>query len=162
MNPLHFDLTDLLERCRTALLDAEPTPVAHNDLKDLRNNRLPETLRSRSINVYAIWARKRGTSSWTAKYIGQRTARSCWARVCEHLFHVHAQTESKLEQVRAALHDGFEIGVTGILVEPDSLRLTIEDELIRVGSREPEALAWNTRSRARRTNGARRGCRPTK
>lgn len=149
MSRLYLNLAKLIERCRAALLDSAPTAINHTDLVDLRKNRLPDALRKRSINVYALWTRKKGTSLWALKYIGQRSTNSCWRRVCEHLFHVNHRTESKLERVREALRDGYEIGITGILVEPDSLRLTLEDELIRLGSRDPGSLPWNRKSRAK-------------
>ncbi len=154
MSRLHLNLTDFIERCRVALLDTSPTAVDHADLIDLRKNQLPDTLRKNSINIYALWTRKKSTSEWTLKYIGQRTTTACWRRVSEHLFHVYHGTESKLERVREALRNGHEIGVTAILVEPDSLRLTVEDELIRLSSRDAGSLPWNRKSREQKARHA--------
>jgi hypothetical protein len=149
MSDLSLDLSALIERCRAALIDSAPTLISHSDLNNLRNNRLPESLITTPINVYALWSRKIGVEAWELQYIGQRTSKQGWRRVCEHLFHVYEGTESKLKRVRQALHEGQEIGVTGILVEPDSLRLTIEDELIAIITRTKGALPWNKKSRSK-------------
>lgn len=154
MSELQADLSDLLQRCKVALLDAEPTTVTYSDLDDLRKNQLPDSLGTSPINLYAIWCRQKCSAAWTLQYIGQRSSNYGWARVRQHLFHTPAGTQSKLELVREALISDQEIGITGILVEPDSLRLSLEDELIRQATRQVGTLPWNKKSRSRaRGNG---------
>lgn len=149
VNRLEADLCDLLERCRKALLDSDPVPVMYDDLIDLRKNQLPDSIRNSDINIYAIWTRQNDSAGWRVQYIGQRSSRHGWSRVQQHLFHKPAGTQSKLDLVRDAIASGLQIGITGILVEPDFLRLSIEDELIRRETRQKGALPWNRRSRSK-------------
>ena len=154
MGKFQADLTQLLELCRAALLETTPSVVVHADLNDLRKNKLPDSLGTSPINLYAIWSRQKGSDSWALQYIGQRSVKNGWERIRQHLFHTPAGTESKLHRVREALNAGQEFGVTAILVEPDYLRLSIEDELIRQTTRQAGTLPWNKRSRAKvRGNG---------
>ena len=148
MSVLALDISAFVERCRAALLNGEPTPVEHKDKESLRNNRLPKLLTQRSINIYAIWSRAGGATSWSLRYIGQRERQSGWQRVREHLFHKADKTESKLHRVKAALSRGEEFAVSAILVEPDCLRLTVECELIRIVTRDGGELPWNRKSRS--------------
>ena len=160
MSQLHEHLTALLERCKATLIDAEPTPIAHNGIDDLRNSKLPESLGSSAINLYALWSRPEGTENWSLQYIGQRTATKCCSRLREHLFHKPDKTQSKLDLVKEALRQGHELGVTTTLVEPDYLRLSIEDELIRQTTLT-HALPWNKRSRSKiRSTGPNRSFKP--
>ena len=145
MANLHLDLTDLIESCRTALLDNTPQLIEYKDVAELRNNSLPTELIVSPINVYALWTRAKG-ANWSLKYIGQRSVKKGWSRVGEHLFWKHPKTQSKLDQVLQALLAGEELGVTGILVTPDSLRLTVEAELISLSSKNG-GLPWNQKGK---------------
>ena len=152
MSQFVAELMMLVERCRTTLLDSPPVLIEHFDLEDLGRNQLPVSLGTQPINLYAIWSRPKGTTCWELHYIGQRSEKYGWRRVREHLFHAYRGTESKVERVREALRAGREFGVTAMHVEPDFLRLSIEDELIRRVSRQQGALPWNKRSRAKKTD----------
>ena len=147
MTSFHLDLADLIEQCRDALLHSEPRVIAYADLSELRNNSLPTDLISSSINVYALWTRLPG-SGWTLKYIGQRSKNNGWRRVGEHLFWKHPKTKSKLEHVAQSLLAGEDVGVTAILVEPDSLRLAVEAELISLSSCTEGSLPWNKKGKS--------------
>ena len=147
---INADLAQLIQRCKETLLHSEPVVIAHGDLSDLRNNSLPDTLGLNPINLYALWSRKKGEGKWHLQYIGQRSAKHGWARVKQHLFHKPAGTESKLQRVREALESGHEFGVTYLLVEPDYLRLSVEDEVIRQVTEKNGALPWNKRSRGKK------------
>jgi len=149
MSSFTLDITAFVEKCKAALLNGEPTPIEHKDKENLRNNCLPKPLTQSSINVYAIWSRVIGATSWSLQYIGQREYQKGWQRVGEHLFHKAEKTESKLDLVRAALSKGEEFAISAILVEPDCLRLTVECELIRVVTRDGGELAWNQKSRSK-------------
>ena len=145
MANLQLDLSDLIERCRSALLESIPRAIEYADVAELRNNSLPTDLILSPINIYALWTRSKG-GTWSLKYIGQRSVKKGWSRVCEHLFWKHPKTQSKLDQVLQALLAGDEIGVTAILVTPDSLRLTVEAELISCCSRDG-GLPWNQKGK---------------
>jgi hypothetical protein len=145
MANLHLDLAELVEKCRAALLQSTPRLIAYTDIADLRNNSLPSDLVLSPINIYALWTRAED-GDWRVKYIGQRSIKKGWSRVCEHLFWKHPKTQSKLDQVLQALLAGEEIGVTGILVTPDSLRLAVEAELISYCSKD-DGLPWNQKGK---------------
>lgn len=82
-------------------------------------------------------------------YIGQRSLKFGWSRVEQHLFSTPKRTQSKLNEVRAAIDFGSQIGVTAIQVQPDSMRLAIEEELISRNSLSAEHLVWNKKARAK-------------
>ena len=146
MVELHLDIADLVDKCRAALLEATPHAIPYIDVTDLRRNSLPLDLVASPINVYALWARAKG-AGWELKYIGQRSSKKGWQRVGEHLFWKHPKTQSKLDNVLQSLLAGQELGVTGILVSPDSLRLAVEAELIRTTS-GAGVLDWNKKGKS--------------
>lgn len=134
---------------QTSFVDAaEPCPIDYSDRQDLANNRLPPLLRTSPINIYALWKRIEG-ENWRLMYIGQRRFKSGWSRIEQHLFSKPQGTQSKLLEVRAVIESGAEIGITAILVEPDSMRLAIEDELIYRNSMYTEHIIWNLKGRAK-------------
>lgn len=67
----------------------------------------------------------------------------------QHLFSTPQGKKSKLQEVRAAIESGAQMGVTAILVEPDSMRLSIEEELINRNSLSVGHLPWNRKARAK-------------
>lgn len=138
---IRLDLSAAIGQASRGLFDSVPTHIEYVDRTDTSSTRLPDVLAARRINVYALWTRGFDESGWTLRYVGQRSVRVGVRRLSDHLFHVHEKTESKLRYVREALAAGLEIGVTGVLVEPDSLRLTIEDELITIAKQR--GTLWN-------------------
>jgi len=92
-------------------------------------------------NIYFLF------SNGVLKYIGQRQASGIKTRLGQHLFgksfsvdknNVQNGTVSKWDKVKKELDKGNEITFKTILVEPDTLRTTIELELI--SKLKPE---WN-------------------
>ena len=84
-------------------------------------------------NIYFIF------SDGILKYIGQRQAKGIRTRLDQHLFgksysvdqnNKQNGTISKWDKVKYELNIGKEINFKTILIEPDSLRTTIELELI--------------------------------
>jgi len=84
-------------------------------------------------NIYFLF------SNGELKYIGQRQANGIKTRLDQHLFgksfsvdhnNVQNGTISKWDKVKEELDRGKEITFKTILIEPDSLRTTIELELI--------------------------------
>jgi hypothetical protein len=84
-------------------------------------------------NIYFIF------SDGVLKYIGQRQAKGIRTRLDQHLFgksysvdknNKQNGTISKWDKVKYELNIGKEINFKTILIEPDSLRTTIELELI--------------------------------
>ena len=148
MLPLQVDISSMIAAAQDRLVKSEPYVIEYADKLALKNNKLPPSLAVNPINIYALWKREQG-KTWELMYIGQRSFESGWPRVREHLFHKHPKTQSKLAKVRIALESGAEIGVTGILVQPDSMRLAIEEELICRNSQSAQHLVWNLKARAK-------------
>lgn len=149
VDALHIDLSDLLATAQELLLEAAPNPIDYRDRTDLANNELQSSLRDSPINVYALWKRANDSEEWELMYIGQRSYKNGWSRVKQHLFSTPKGTQSKLKEVQSAIKTGAQIGVTGILVKPDSLRLSVEEELIQRNSSSGSHLPWNQKSRAK-------------
>lgn len=147
MDELNINISRFLDTCELQLLRTVPTPISYIDKLALKNNNLPDTLGSSPLNVYALWEKKPGAAGWTPVYIGQRTSLYGWSRIKEHLFHVYPGTQSKLHRVKVAIESGSEIGITSILVMPDSMRLTVEDELIFRCTTADTDLLWNNKAR---------------
>ncbi|UWE16089.1 hypothetical protein [Herbaspirillum huttiense] len=154
MNELKVDITQLIERCEEALLRGEKTLVIYRDRENLKNNVLPAEIQPVRVNIYALWGRVNADAPWQLMYIGQRQLVSGWARVKQHLFHKHADTQSKIDQVRGWLKKNGEIAVSAILVAPDSMRLAIEEELIKRNSVDPTQLTWNKKGKGKKKNAA--------
>src|SRR5690606_5655091 len=123
--------------------------IDYVDTKALENNELSPSIGRSPINVYALWKRTGAAEKWELMYIGQRSRHSGWSRVQQHLFATPQGTQSKLREVRTAIHSGAQMGVTAILVEPDSLRLSVEEELINRNSSADGHLPWNRKGRAK-------------
>lgn len=145
MTPLTLNIQTLVEQAQTALLSSPPIPVSHNDLENLAANQHPKEIAGRTFNVYALWSRATPQSSWKLMYIGERHSRSGLKRLEEHLFKVGKGTQSKLKEVRATLREGAQMGVTAILVKPESMRLAVEEELLQRNSLHVGQLPWNKR-----------------
>ena len=147
MKILEIDILCLVQLSQTALLEIAPVPISYVDKLKLKNNFLPEILGKNLINIYALWMRKSFVDKWVPMYIGQRTCNEGWSRVKQHLFHTPSGTWSKIKEVTKFIEAGYDIGVTFINVTPDSMRLTLEDELIFHNTSSSNALPWNDKSR---------------
>ena len=143
MTPLQLNIQLLVEQAQAALLDSIPIPVNHNDVENLSANNHPEQIAGRNFNVYALWSRPTPQSSWKLMYIGERHSQSGLKRLSEHLFKVGKGTQSKLEEVRTILRGGAQMGVTAIMIKPESMRLAIEEELLQRNSSFLGQLPWN-------------------
>ncbi|WP_143599106.1 hypothetical protein [Variovorax boronicumulans] len=149
MDALHIDISALIAAAQKRLLESAPVLIDYADRTALEKNQLPPLLGKSQINVYALWKRANSEEKWELMYIGQRSRQSGWSRVAQHLFSTPQGTQSKLQEVRAAIEAGAQIGVTGILIEPDSMRLSIEEELISRNSSSDSHLLWNRKARAK-------------
>lgn len=149
MNDLHIDISNLISTAQRRLIAAVPHMIDYADKEELKNNRLPASLKNSQINIYALWKRDKPENKWELMYIGQRSFKSGWTRVEQHLFSTPEGTQSKLKEVRTAIESGAQIGVTAILVEPDSMRLSVEEELINRNSQSKDKLLWNKKARAK-------------
>ncbi len=147
--PLGLD--EFAESCARELFKQEPYQFIFpggcsiqywpaSEIKAL-NKEFLESLRN-GANIYALFIRKSGTGkSWSPVYVGQRKSTGLRERITQHLIKKHVRTGSMLENVKSVVPDGQEIGVSIIKVEPESLRLFVEETIIATYKNE---LVWNT------------------
>ena len=107
-----------------------------------QNEYLLGSLRKKA-NIYAIYTKK-GNGKWALKYVGQRKSEGMRQRITEHLITKNAQTGSKLDGVREAVHQKLKIGVKFIKVEPEAMRTYVEEEIINC-----ENPDWNIHSKSK-------------
>ena len=89
-------------------------------------------------SVYAILGCQERECELT--YIGTRNKLNLYGRIEEHLVKKSDSTSSALERVKSSVWRGSGIEISYILVEPDNLRLFVEQELI-----EKLNPPWNKR-----------------
>lgn len=105
------------------------------------NHVLLKSLRHRA-NVYAIWVRDPARKEpWRPVYVGERKSDGLRDRITQHLIAKDHRTGSMLEAIKTAVSSGKEIALSFLKVQPESLRLYIEETII---SRNKENLPWNT------------------
>jgi hypothetical protein len=100
-----------------------------------------KSLRNRG-NVYAIFVRPVGKkTAWSHMYVGERKSAGLRQRMTEHLIDKDHRTGSMLEAVKTAISANQAIGLSFIKVEPESLRLFVEETII---AKHKQELPWNT------------------
>jgi hypothetical protein len=104
------------------------------------NDTFLKSLRGRA-NVYALFVRRSGSERWLPVYVGERKSAGLRERLTQHLINKHHQTGSMLEAVKTAVAAGDEIGISLIKVQPESLRLFVEESIIAA---HKDKLPWNT------------------
>lgn len=142
----------LVAAANTALLDRAPAIIIYTNTTDLSANASNnEGLIKQEVgigaNIYAVWSRDNGSEPWRVMYIGQRTQQFVVERIKQHLFKTPNGTKSKLEQVKVLVQSGKQIGLTTVLVTPDPVRLSVEDQLIFHNTSSESDLPWNHKSR---------------
>lgn len=143
MKLIQLDIDLLIRQAQKELIETAPIPVTHHDAENLSTSTHPEAILGRTFNLYALWSRANPESPWTLMYIGERHSSAGMRRLRDHLFKVGSGTKSKLEEVREVVRAGAQMGVTVILVQPESLRLAVEEELLVLNSRFLGQLPWN-------------------
>lgn len=106
------------------------------------NEELLRSLRNRG-NVYTLFVRAPGeAASWTKMYVGERKGAGLRDRITQHIIVKHPKTGSMLEEVKTAVSGGAAIGLSFIKVQPESLRLYVEEAII---AKHKTELPWNSR-----------------
>lgn len=146
------DFNSLISDANTALLGRAPATIRYSDTNDLaanaqQNQAVIAQEVGEGANIYALWSRTADKDPWTVMYIGQRTSDFVIERIKQHLFKLPSGTQSKLDQVRQLVQAGKQIGISAILVEPDPMRLSVEDQLIFKNTNSETDLPWNNKSR---------------
>ena len=147
MNDLKIDISDLVAQAQRKLLEAKPHVVEYRDAQKMEEGIFPAALKGVPMNLYALWARSAPDEAWKLKYIGEQNVYAGQARLRQHLFWKPTSTQTKQEYVRSILAAGGQIGITAILVEPDTMRLAIEEELIIRNIKTETCLPWNLHGR---------------
>jgi hypothetical protein len=144
-------LEQFADDCLKALIIETPTEFNYPDdcslnhwpVNEIRtlNKIILDSLRN-SGNVYALYTKsKMKNSSWVPVYVGQRKSASLRERITQHLVTKNERTGSTLEAVKTAVADGNKIAISYIKVNPESLRLYVEETII---GKKKKTLPWNT------------------
>ena len=146
-------LAEFAESCAQALFAEEPhqfifpegCSLQHWPVGEIKtaNEAFLMTLRHKA-NVYALFVRPSGgNESWSAVYVGERKSAGLRDRITQHLITKDHRTGSMLEAVKTAVATQQEIGVAFIKVQPESLRLFVEETIISK-HKDKDKLPWNT------------------
>lgn len=105
------------------------------------NEAFLKTLRHRA-NVYALFVGLPGNNeTWCPVYVGERKSAGLRDRIFQHLITKDDRTGSMLEAVKAAVAAQQKIGLSFIKIQPESLRLFVEETII---AKHKNELPWNT------------------
>jgi sRNA-binding carbon storage regulator CsrA len=99
-------------------------------------------------NLYAIYAKTKESNNWELMYIGHSSEENIKTRITNHLVGKHKKTGSVLNKIKESVDYGAKIGVKFIKIAPESLRVSIEAELIRNHKNE---LPWNINGKGKST-----------
>lgn len=137
--------------CSKALIIPNPTEFRYpdgcslnywpvNEIKAV-NKAILGSLRSKG-NVYALYTKdKNKNAPWVPMYVGQRKSASLRERLTQHLIRKDKRTGSMLEAVKTTVANRNRIAISYIKVEPESLRLYVEETII---AKWKGRLRWNT------------------
>lgn len=144
-------LTEFAESCAQKLFAEVPhefvypngSSLQHWPVEEIKtkNEAFLKTLRHRA-NVYALFICSPGKNEkWRAVYVGERKSAGLRDRMTQHLIAKDHRTGSMLEAVKTAVAAQQKIGVSFIKVQPESLRLFVEETII---AKHKDELPWNT------------------
>ncbi|MBF0380728.1 MAG: hypothetical protein HQL69_06910 [Magnetococcales bacterium] len=128
------------------LTDRDPIIIEYKNKSDLKDNQKDnEKTISNEIgggaNIYALWKRENDSNPWEVMYIGQREKKQVKIRLCQHLFKKPDATNSRIDNVKTIIENRGQIGISTILVEPDTMRKSLETCIINTIDSK---LSWNT------------------
>ncbi|GAB4073750.1 hypothetical protein GCM10028778_12530 [Barrientosiimonas marina] len=150
------DLNEFAKHCGEKLLEESgniekfvyPDEVRHDndestwqeyiDVMKQKNDDLLSNL-GRNANIYAIHKWSAADKKWIPMYVGERKTGGMRERITQHLIDKNVQTGSKLTEVKKMVRSGESIGVSFVKVEPESLRLYVEEQIIS----NFEGYLWN-------------------
>ncbi len=151
------DLLPFVKECRALLIVTKPSPFHYPatlvgtspdlatwsanvpQIKEL-NERILGSLR-RKANLYTIYKRRYSNQPWTPVYVGHSKSEEMRNRITAHMIKKGNGTGAQLEQVMSAVGGGNLLAVSFLLVQPESLRLVVEECILDDGS-EGE-FPWN-------------------
>jgi len=145
-------LAEFAESCAQALFAEVPhqfifpegCSLQHWPVEEIKtaNEAFLKTLRHRA-NIYCLFVRPSSgdNENWSAVYVGERKRDGLRDRITQHLITKDHRTGSMLEAVKTAVAAQQEVVVSFIKVQPESLRLFVEETII---ARHKVDLPWNT------------------
>lgn len=156
----YLDLHDFASKCQRKLIVDEPFEFLYpeelinnfNDdiwkkntlnIKELNNDCL-SCLRN-NANLYTIYTRNFISDKWLPVYVGESKSEGMRERITQHLIYKHSETGSKLNNVKKIVRNGGKIGLSLLKVEPESLRLYVEEYIINNSGQDK--LVWNKHGR---------------
>jgi hypothetical protein len=92
--------------------------------------------------VYAIWVKKETEVS--IRYIGHTDGKTSRQRIRNHFITKHDRTGAQLENVKEAIKEKCQVGLTFVEIDPPSLRLYVEMILI---NENYDHCHWNIKSK---------------
>lgn len=145
------ELEAFAKKCEEKLLHSEKVEVFYPQGTNLVNWNADEikALNAQFLtglrnagNVYALFlSESNSNSNWIVKYVGERKSDGLRQRLTEHLIKKNHQTGSMLQNIQQAVSEGNRVSVAFIKVQPEALRLFVEESII---SKNLENLPWNT------------------
>jgi len=155
-DPLKLLVSEALTHLRNSIIDFKyPKAVqckhgrdawkANYKSIDELNETILESIKGRG-GVYAIHIARPG-KDWHLKYIGQAKAALSRQRIRSHLVWRNKETlsgrftGSKFTEIQDAVCSGYDVAITFVEIEPESLRHYVEEELLK--KKNPE---WNLHS----------------
>jgi hypothetical protein len=146
------EFDSLVSDADKALLRRAPATIVYTNTTDLSANAaINEAVITQEVgegaNLYALWSRDLDSDPWRVMYVGQRTRLSVIERIKQHLFKTPSGTQSKIQEVRQLVQSDKQLGLSAILVDPDPVRLSVEDQLIFRNTNTETDLPWNNKSR---------------
>lgn len=150
------DLHDFTLKCEEQLLIKNPYEFIYPD--GVRNNDDDENSWCKNIpkikqmnenllvnlrhnaNLYAIFTRDSKDDIWQVVYVGERKSEGMRDRITQHLINKNIGTGSKLDKVKEVVRSGGFIGVSFLKVQPESIRLYVEEHII---NNNKDTLTWN-------------------
>ncbi|WP_429062241.1 hypothetical protein [Aeromonas veronii] len=144
-------LDEFSDACAEKLIIENPIEIKYPDdcsltnwpvdkIKELNKSTL-DSLRN-SGNVYTLYTKDKNTgSAWIPMYVGQRKSEFLRDRMTQHLIKKCDGTASMFNAIKDAVLNKKTIAISYIKVEPESLRLYVEETII---AKRKDTLKWNT------------------
>ena len=144
-------LEQFADRCAEALFASDPIEIVYPEGSSHENWPVDKICKlNKSVlkglrgngNLYAIHARRsEEEATWNPVYVGERESEALRERITQHLIKKSDGTGSKLAKVKKAVSEGHKIAISYIKIEPEALRLYVEETII---SNNGNLLRWNT------------------
>lgn len=132
---------EIINDLSTCIKDAENFVLSKNNRVTFNHNNLIfEGLKNKGV-VYFIFVTDNSTKQTKLRYIGKSKGNLFKQRLKNHFDHAHVMTATKQSEVKNELNKGNKVEYSFLTTQPESLRNSIEEELISL-FKEKTSL-WN-------------------